>query len=220
MTENGLEIFNELKAQVTDLVQPVLSAKIVDASTKELAHDAARRVKSLEKLVEDRRKELVAPLNARVKMINDYAKKIVAPLAGAESHLRQELVGWERKLEQERMAEQRRLREIEEAEKKKIADQLAKDRVAAEMFGTTFDENKAVVRNAEVEMNAAIAKQQISQNKVSGTRKTWKFEVVESEKVPREFLVVDDSAIRKAVQAGAREIAGVRIFEEIVIAIR
>lgn len=45
-------------------------------------------------------------------------------------------------------------------------------------------------------------------------RKTWDFEVIDPEKVPRRFLKVDDVALRAAVRAGEREIAGCRIFEK------
>lgn len=44
--------------------------------------------------------------------------------------------------------------------------------------------------------------------------KRWKYEVEDEAKVPREFLAVDRGAIKRAVDGGAREIAGVRIFQE------
>ena len=44
--------------------------------------------------------------------------------------------------------------------------------------------------------------------------------VVDPMTVPREYLVVDEKAIRAAVRAGVREIAGVRIYEDVEMAVR
>ena len=44
--------------------------------------------------------------------------------------------------------------------------------------------------------------------------KTWKYEVIDPDIVPREFTMIDEKAIRAAVKDGIREIPGVRIFED------
>jgi hypothetical protein len=49
---------------------------------------------------------------------------------------------------------------------------------------------------------------------LKGVAKVWKFEVLNTALVPREFLIVDETAIRRAIAAGTREIAGVRIYQE------
>jgi hypothetical protein len=48
----------------------------------------------------------------------------------------------------------------------------------------------------------------------TSVRQVWKFEVASPSDVPREFLKVDESLIRAAVNRGVREIPGVRIFAE------
>lgn len=45
-------------------------------------------------------------------------------------------------------------------------------------------------------------------------RKTWKFEVLDATKVPREYCEPSSKLIRAAVDAGVRNIEGVNIFEE------
>jgi hypothetical protein len=47
-----------------------------------------------------------------------------------------------------------------------------------------------------------------------------KFEVSDASLVPREFLVVDEKAIRTFVNGGGRELNGVRIYEDVQISIR
>ena len=44
-------------------------------------------------------------------------------------------------------------------------------------------------------------------------RKRWTFEIIDAAQVPRDFLAINEKAIRIAVRTGAREIPGVRIFE-------
>ena len=48
----------------------------------------------------------------------------------------------------------------------------------------------------------------------------WMHEVTDATQVPREFLMVNDSAIKAAIAGGRREILGVRVFEQIRTAIR
>lgn len=50
--------------------------------------------------------------------------------------------------------------------------------------------------------------------KIVPLRKTWKFEVVEEARVPREFLTLDEAKLKTAIKAGERNIPGVRIYQE------
>lgn len=52
-----------------------------------------------------------------------------------------------------------------------------------------------------------------SSSSLKGLTKRWTFEVTDANLVPREYLQVNETAIRTAVQSGTRTIAGVRIFE-------
>lgn len=47
------------------------------------------------------------------------------------------------------------------------------------------------------------------------TPKTWKFEITDAAALPAAYLMPDEKAIREAVKAGARQIPGVRIYEDI-----
>ncbi len=55
---------------------------------------------------------------------------------------------------------------------------------------------------------------------VKGTTKRWVFEVTDPNAVPREYLEVNETAIRKAVQGGIREIPGVRIYQDTSLSLR
>jgi hypothetical protein len=51
-------------------------------------------------------------------------------------------------------------------------------------------------------------------HKGTSVRKIWKFEITSAPDVPRAYCCPDDKAIRAHVAAGARDIPGVRIWEE------
>jgi hypothetical protein len=55
---------------------------------------------------------------------------------------------------------------------------------------------------------------------LKGAAKVWKFKITDTSQVPKEYLIVDETAIRRAVGAGVREIAGVEIFQEDQLRIR
>ncbi len=49
----------------------------------------------------------------------------------------------------------------------------------------------------------------------SGIKKVWKFEVEQITNVPAEYLIVDQVKINAAIRAGARNISGLKIFQDI-----
>lgn len=227
-----LQQFDKLKAEVSAFVQPTFAIKVSDKNSSDNAMDAARQVKSFFKRVEDRRKELVGPLNDRVKEINEFAKKITEPLRLSENHLKNELAGFERVLEKERQekiraAEEEKRRKEEELRAQSAASKTDEDDFAS-MFKSSDDhkreeiEQQVAQERGEFEINKDHQKavKAIETQKVSGARRIWKFEVTHDGDVPREFLSVDEIKIRKAIAGGLREIPGVRIFEDVSIAVR
>ena len=226
-----LEAFDQLKADITLFIEPVLTEKVSSPETSSQALGSAKLVKDWQKRIEEKRKELVGPLNEQVKMINEYAKKIMDPLNKAEAHLKTELVNWERELEKARRAEMARVEAERRAKEAELARELeAKQRqvTATEPYISPIEAAKErMVIKAEAErakaLNDSQAKQAerlVEQNKVSGVRQVWTFKVVDITKVPINFMGLDEIAVRQAIRDGAREIAGLEIFQETKIAIR
>lgn len=125
---NELKEFDTLVADITLFVAPTKNIRVTDPVSSQSAIEVAQRIKSFVSMVEDKRKELVGPLNARVKAINEYCKKISAPLTEADSHVRSQLNAF--------AAEQERLRRIEEArieaERRAAEEKAAEERRKAE----------------------------------------------------------------------------------------
>lgn len=232
---SNIQQFDQLKADITLKLSPSLEIKVSDQPSMQKALLAGKEAKHFSKMIEDKRKELVKPLNDQVKAINDYAKSIAAPVLDVESHLKKELMSFERVLEKQRREEQAKL-EAEKADKEKeLAEKARAEKERLEMeaqFGVDEQDEAAVKRQelvakaeqerekAELERQESEAKKQIQSNKVSGARKVWKFEVQVPSEVPREYLVVNETMIRAAVNSGIRDIPGVRIYEDVQIALR
>lgn len=76
---------------------------------------------------------------------------------------------------------------------------------------------KAAERKANERPNLAVKTESGSQ---SFATKRWDFEVMDPAQLPRQYLKVDEQAIRQAVRDGKREIPGVRIFEAMGVSVR
>ena len=51
-------------------------------------------------------------------------------------------------------------------------------------------------------------------------RKYWTFKIVNFDKIPREYLMVDSKKVNAAIRAGIRNIDGLEIYQEVEIATR
>lgn len=228
---NDLREFDHLKAEVSVFVGPTMTLAVKDPAQCGVAISTVKEVKEYTKKIEERRKALVKPYNEIVDRINAYAKEIRAPLEAAETHIKSELLSWERVLEKQRQEEAAKAA----AEQKRLADEAsakaAADREAAEAVAMFSQPAVAELQKAVVEAESAREAQElqkayaskvadISANKVSGVRKTWTFRVTDLEKVPVEYLSVNEKAIRDSIRDGRREIPGIEIFQETSIAVR
>jgi hypothetical protein len=200
------------------------------ATSKPLADDAdegraaelvTRGTIALRELDALRRKH-TDPLNEEVKAINALFKVLTDP---AEA-----LVGKGGKLEKAMLlyrSEKRARIQREQAEAQRLQREAAEREAAAlrKVEEAKTDKARAkAMAEAEAASKAqtavALAAPEVMTQGVrtdSGTvaaREVWRFEVVDAAQVPRSFCIPDERAIRAAVAAGVRQIAGVNIFQE------
>ena len=113
---------------------------------------------------------------------------------------------WKKELE--RRKEEKRLRE--EAEKQ---EELAKQ-----------EAEEAGVEAPPMQAPEPVVKKQTVTRTESGTsahmRTRWTFKVLDFNKVPRAYLVLDEKKVRAAIQAGIHNIDGLEVFEEPVTVLR
>lgn len=163
------------------------------------------KVKGRAKRIEELRQFFVKPLNDQVKAINDRFKASLKPLEDVEAKVKRLISNYTLEQERLRHEEERKLQEAH-------AKEMAKQEKAADKAGADF------VPTIAPTIAQAVPTIKTESGKTT-TVKVWKFEIVDAAQVPREYLEVNESLVRKAVQAGAREIAGVRIYEDIQVKI-
>lgn len=166
-----------------------------------IATDFLVKVKARAKRIEELRQFFVKPLNDQVKAINDRFKAVIRPLEEIEARVKRSISDYTLEQERLRREEERKLQELH-------AKEMAKQEKAAEKAGTEFVPSVA----PKIEKSMPSVK---TESGKTTTIKVWKFEVIDAAAVPREYLVVDETLIRKAVQAGERDIPGVRIYEDV-----
>jgi len=183
--------------------------------TQSSVDDAAHFIKNfstLEKKIETLRKETVEPYNQEVKSINQYFKSLIARFEPEKNRLETETKNWLRR--QREIAEQKAREERRIAEEKAIQEAIVKEQKMRE----------AGIEKPIVEV-AIIPETVVRETKLSdsnssgiGTMRIAKWEIIDFNLIPREFLIVDEkkvNALRKSMGVDAEStIQGIRFFYE------
>lgn len=273
-----LRKFNKAEAAVNKTVKELDALVIGSKEDADAALVKLKEAKGIEKLIEDKRVELVDPWNKEVKRVNTYAKELTAKLPPAIEAGKKKVIAWQKE-------EDERVQKIRTSAREQLlkvlglslnpenncwefpTDQAQPLRVHQSNVENSNDEywqtviNNLVADKAAAEKRMLEAKQKESEldnyfsdepiqetidtappvtndtpihvpsfggtgggsyggTKVKGMTKTWAFEITDLSLVPREFLMVDEVKIRKAVAEGARTIEGVKIFQKDGLTIR
>ena len=213
--------------------------KNAEASRKELVGPLNAHVKK----INGKFKQTTEPLEAAERVLrsklSDFQAEVERLRQAEEDRLRREAAERERKLREERERVEREAREAREAAEQKAREAEAEARKqaaeaadaqaaeeaarAAEAAAAQLDEAKLAERTLDALPNLPAPVPVVPEaRKIEGiqTRKVWDFDVLDPAAVPREFLKVDEVAIRAAVRAGTREIPGVRIEQKTQAAVR
>lgn len=215
-TENNaadLIIFNDTEALIKNQVSLMADLKPIEKPEYAVVVQGyLKHAVQTEKLVEDQRTRLVKPLNDRVKLINAHAKNLITPLSVQTIRSKKLLLDWANLQERNRLAAEAEKKAAEE--KVQQIDQTLSDNSDLLSDGQKVDLAKEKLSNEQASQQVFVPE------KVSGVTKRWTFEVTDLAQVPREYLVIDSAAVRKKIAGGAREIAGIRIYQEESISVR
>jgi hypothetical protein len=189
MTDN--KAITALQKEVSPLVKTAEKYQVHDIVEARAASEFLKKINDTLKIIEAKRLSFTAPLNQSLSEINNTFREMSAPLTEVKGQISNRILDWKR-IEADRIAkEEARRRAIQEAHKE---------------AGHNV--------NAPVEIarpNATIGNSQ--------TRKVWRFRVVEQAKVPESFKVVNSVMINDQIRQGVREIPGIEIYQEDVMAI-
>jgi hypothetical protein len=199
--------------RITDLITISKDLVITDEASLTSCVDMTRAMDLLTKEIEKRRKEIVESPNAYVKGINSIAKFFTEKTTGAIEGLKTKITEYNRKIYLE---EQERIKKAKEEE----AARLKKEQ-------EEYDKARAKIQEADpqaiilppppppiIEVNLsepAKTTRTLSGNATLVAK--WEFEVDNIAEVPREYLQINEAAIKAAIKGGIRSIPGVKIFE-------
>lgn len=159
--------------------------------------------------LEAQRKKILKQYADFQKEINGFSKKYQTILQEIFSNLSGKRNDYEKKLEQERIdAESKRLAE----EKRLLEEQQEKARKAMEEGKLP---EPIVAITAVIEPLPPEPKlKETCEDGIAVKKTSWKWEIVDINEIPREFLVLDEVKINEQIKAGVRSISGIKIFEQ------
>lgn len=114
--------------------------------------------------------------------------------------------------------------------KQKAEDEALKQAEELEALKSGAGEYDAVTRKAMIEaieakqnklIDATAKQMEINQSSANSVvRKVWAFRLTDLSKVPLQYIQLNETAVRNAIKAGERNIAGLEIFQECQVAIK
>ena len=225
------KVNQHIEAATTDKICSVPAANAMAIDNDEAViqiTDTLGHMNEFRKEQEKDRKKFTKPLNDVVKLINDRFKSMMKPVSEADGILRKKLGDYQtekeriRREEEERLQKEQAQKEKEEQEKKK--EETKKD-VETAFPDAPESEKVEVARELTPDVSKMTPKVE-TKKKYEGTttkmgfQTKWHFEVEFELEVPSDYLVVDESAIKRAVDNGVRKIPGVKIWSSEVPYIR
>jgi hypothetical protein len=214
--EAQIEAFKEANRQFEieiDGMNQTAAAMVVDSPESERAAiNLGSELKRLTKAIESARLEAVkAPKN--------YAAALDATAKFYSQKARDGQLQIDKKLSDYRVAKELEVRRKVEEERKARAELQARlDAEAARLNAEAKARDAAAPEVAAPQIPDAVAPPEEKTVRSDAGKvtfvKTWDFEIIDPAAVPRDYLAVDEKAVRKAVKDGLREIPGVRVFEK------
>jgi len=175
-----------IKVLISEAVQNAKVLKITTAEECNLANQYIIHIKDLRKQIEAKRVEITKPLNDGLRKINAFFKTALQPLDEADRILADKILAF-KKAEEERIAKQQKeLEKQVKKEEKKLSKELGQ---------------RIVLPTPQVQSTLEVS-----------TRKVRRWRVLDENKIPDEYWVLDTEKINKAVNAGL-VIPGLEIYE-------
>lgn len=192
----------KIKTEVGDLAIRMSANQVETQEEYDRAVALGKQANEAIKKFEKKRDEVLSPAKSFVEKVRDVVKAIVTPIETAQSNLRDRCAGYIRK-ERERQA-----KELAKLQAKKNA--LEEKAISSDTVVTQNNLlNKAAKVEAKIETVAAA--------KPKNSTRQRKFEIVDPNLIPREYLIPDEKAIRKAagpVDSPLPSIPGIRFYDD------
>lgn len=212
---SSIQTFAALKSKITEVTQQCKGLVIIDDHSLSTGKELAIKAKKITTAIEDHRKEITKPFFEAKQNIDKVAKELTEGLNEATKALRDQILAYEVEQERKRKEELRRLEE--ERRRKEEGIRKAQEESIADLHSMS--------KNGDIELEflppelpeiAKLKQQEIelAQQKSKNIRLYWTFELTDINKVPIEFLILNEKKVKDAIASGVREIPGIGIFQE------
>jgi hypothetical protein len=207
--------FEYLEAGIVSWTKEADAIEVNSLVGKTAAADLLIPLAKALKELETTRKGFVEAPNQFVKRINNIAGGIKDKISAITDGLKNKIAAYsmlERVEAQKKAeAERRAIEEIRQVTQSEI-DNLNAAAIKA-------DPNATLIEAPEMPNITASEPPKTLRTEAGSvsTIQRWSFRVVDPNLIPREFLTVDESAIRAAVKSGVRQIQGVVIYEDAIV---
>ena len=211
----------EIKARV--YLNQMNDAKIENEADKENAVIMLKEISDYKKAIKKQEDELSSDAKKELAEIKAMFNEPKSFLNDAEEIVRGKINHF--------LNEQRARIEAEAlAIKQKAEDEALKQAEELEALKSGAGEYDAVTRKAMIEaieakqnklIDATAKQMEINQSSANSVvRKVWAFRMTDLSKVPLQYIQLNETAVRNAIKAGERNIAGLEIFQECQVAIK
>lgn len=205
-----------LTNRTTELADTYDDFTINNVEEYEAGAQHLRTIKSMQKEVETQRTDITGPMVRAQRAANDFFRPFADRLKKAETAVKRAMGVW--KAEQDRIARE----EQRKRDKAAREEREEKERQANEARSKGRHARAASLEDQASQTVAPVVESQAPKTEGVSYRTVYKFRIVDETQVPRKYLVVDETKIRKVVQALGKdaEIPGVEIYPEQVVAAR
>lgn len=211
----------EIKARV--YLNKMNEARIENEADKENAVIMLKEISDYKKAIKKQEDELSSDAKKELAEIKAMFNEPKSFLNDAEEIVRGKINHF--------LNEQRARIEAEAlAIKQKAEDEALKQAEELEALKSGAGEYDAVTRKAMIEaieakqnkiIDATAKQMEINQSSANSVvRKVWAFRLTDLSKVPLQYIQLNETAVRNAIKAGERNIAGLEIFQECQVAIK
>lgn len=211
----------EIKARV--YLNQMNDARIENEADKENAVLMLKEISDYKKAIKKQEDELSSDAKKELAEIKAMFNEPKAFLSDAEEIVRGKINHFLNEQKARMEAEALALKQKAEDEALKQAEELESLKSGAGEYDAVT--RKAIIEAIEAKQNKLIdstAKQmEINQSSANSVvRKVWAFRLTDLSKVPLQYIQLNETAVRNAIKAGERNIAGLEIFQECQVAIK
>lgn len=211
----------EIKARV--YLNQMNDARIENEADKENAVIMLKEISDYKKAIKKQEDELSSDAKKELAEIKAMFNEPQSFLNDAEEIVRGKINHFLNEQKARMEAEALAIKQKAEDEALKQAEELEALKSGAGEYDAAT--RKAMIEAIEAKQNKLIdatAKQmEINQSSANSVvRKVWAFRLTDLSKVPLQYIQLNETAVRNAIKAGERNIAGLEIFQECQVAIK